>query len=78
MKNPANTETFNLILEINKIGKPMRIIDHLLYHIYRSDLIDRSDLNEVLGRNLQAKDHIKIIHSFSALEGFPSDQNKGQ
>ena len=78
LRNPDNTEKFNLIVEVHRINKTMRIIDHLLYHIYGSDLIDRSDLNEVLGRNLQAKDHKKIIHSFSALEGFPSDQSKGQ
>jgi len=78
LRNPDNTEKFNLIVEVQRINKPMRIIDHLLYHIYGSKLIRRSDLEKVLDRTLQAKKHKEIIANFSTLEGFPSDQNKGQ
>tara|TARA_Y100000589_G_scaffold332309_1_gene391590 strand:- start:3633 stop:4817 length:1185 start_codon:yes stop_codon:yes gene_type:complete len=78
LRNPVNTEKFNLIIEVQRINKPMRIIDHLLYHIYGSKLIRRSDLEKVLDRKLQAKKHNEIINYFSTLEGFPSDQNKGQ
>lgn len=77
LENPGNTERFNLILELQRINKPIRIIDHLLYHIFESKF-RRRDLEKILGRSLQAKKHKEIIANFSTLEGFPSDQNKGQ
>lgn len=76
LEDLKNTERFDLIIENLRINKERRIVDHLLYHIYRSKSISRRHLEKVLDRNLQAKNHNVFIDKLSSLEGFPSIQNQ--